>query len=198
MAIDQFKKIKRLIQERGKEEEVSSRTVQSLNWFRRTISTNIKRSFPKEIIKERRIHRRKIIRGEMYLFRYSTPRKREWDMFPLVIALIHVPGGFLGLNLHYLPPEERAILFYRLQRDFTIDSADGLQRIYTTYEKLKASSRYKLYRACIKRYRYNRMRSTLTLIKPNEWKMTVFLPLHRFQNATADEVWSTIKEKRVK
>ena len=44
--------------------------------------------------------------GEMYLFYYDPKYKDElayYDRLPLVLPFRKVPGGFYGINLHYLP-----------------------------------------------------------------------------------------------
>ena len=51
--------------------------------------------------------------GNMYMFFYDPKYKETlpyYDGFPLIIMLGPAKGGFMGLNLHYLPPAVRARL----------------------------------------------------------------------------------------
>ena len=65
-----------------------------------------------ELMKEEPLQRgaRRII-GSMQMF-YYDPKYKEtlpyYDRFPLSIIVKPAKGGFLGLNLHYLPPILRA------------------------------------------------------------------------------------------
>jgi hypothetical protein len=55
--------------------------------------------------------------GDMYLFMYDPKFKQQlpvYDKFPLVMPFRIVPGGFYGLNLHYLPPLLRMRLLGKL------------------------------------------------------------------------------------
>ena len=48
--------------------------------------------------------------GRMVAFKYDPKTKEKlphYDRFPLVIPIREVPGGFYGLNLHYLSPQSR-------------------------------------------------------------------------------------------
>lgn len=52
--------------------------------------------------------------GAMLVFFYNAKTKKKlpyWDRFPLVLMVGPAEGGFYGLNLHYIPPQHRAVLF---------------------------------------------------------------------------------------
>ena len=49
--------------------------------------------------------------GSMYMYFYDPKHKKTlpyYDRFPLTIVVGPAPGGFYGLNLHYLSPVVRA------------------------------------------------------------------------------------------
>ena len=51
--------------------------------------------------------------GRMYFFAYDPKTKKElpyYDRFPLIFPFKKAQGGFMGINLHYLPPRLRAKL----------------------------------------------------------------------------------------
>lgn len=127
--------------------------------------------------------------GGMYQFYYDPLTKDklpEWDIFPLVIPLhrkISANGdGFVGLNLHYLPPMARAAFLDRLMDFAVLNSNDEPKRLKVTYDILKATERYSEFRQCIKHYLYNQIRSDIVTIKPNEWEIAIFLPTAQFKS----------------
>jgi hypothetical protein len=97
--------------------------------------------------------------------------------------------GFLGLNLHYLPPRIRAGFMDKLLDRATLNENDDPVKIRISYEILDATKRYKEFRPCLKRYLYSQIASKILKVQPNEWETAVFLPTQQFQKAKAQEVW---------
>ncbi|MEK9888327.1 MAG: hypothetical protein VW735_06270, partial [Gammaproteobacteria bacterium] len=65
--------------------------------------------------------------GRMYMFQYDPKGKDTlpyYDVFPLIFVLEKYSDGFLGMNLHYLPPVFRARLMDRL---YQIERNDALR-----------------------------------------------------------------------
>ena len=59
-----------------------------------------------------------IMLGNMFFYKYDPKFAKKlpyWDMYPLVFPFEKAPGGFYGLNLHYIPPRHRAILMDELK-----------------------------------------------------------------------------------
>jgi len=128
----------------------------------------------------------------LYFFYYSAKtddRLRYWDAFPLVIPLERYGDGFLGLNLHYLPPRVRAGFMDKLMNFALYDDNDEVKRLRVTYEIISASKRFREFKPCIKRYLYTNIASKLLKVQPNEWETAVFLPVHQFQKESAKTVW---------
>jgi hypothetical protein len=134
--------------------------------------------------------------GGLCQFYYDPKMKDElqyYDIFPLVIPLHMKPGadgepGFMGLNLHYLPPLVRAAFLDKL-RDFAVyDKNNEIKRLKVTYEILATASRYREFKPCIKHYLTKQVRSDIVAIKPGEWETAIFLPTAQFKKATASRV----------
>jgi hypothetical protein len=136
--------------------------------------------------------------GGLYFFYYSAKygdKLPYWDAFPLVLPLERYGDGFLGMNLHYLPPRIRAGFMDKLMNFAIYDDNDEIKRLRITYDIISASRRYKEFRPCIKRYLYQNIASKMLKVEPNEWETAVFLPVHQFQKAKVNEVWQdSIKE----
>jgi hypothetical protein len=134
--------------------------------------------------------------GIMAFFGYNPKTKDDlpfWDEFPVVIILCPKGAGFLGLNLHYLPPAARAMFLNRLI-DYVNDKnwatnprADALFKI--TYGMLKSDPKLIKYKKCIKRYYYSNIVSKVAFIPQTEWKAVPFFPLDRFKGMPKKDIW---------
>jgi len=90
---------------------VSPRTKESKNWFRKKVNElgDVK---PQKLLKDDALDpTSREIAGNMYMYFYDPKHKKTlpyYDRFPLTIMIEPAPGGFYGLNLHYLAPGVRA------------------------------------------------------------------------------------------
>jgi hypothetical protein len=153
---------------------------------------------PSKLMRE---NQSKIVRGyeigQMMLFNYDPKLKRKlpyYDTFPLVFPIEPRDKGFLGLNMHYLPLRQRAMLMdalYTLRTDNRYDESTALK---ISYQILKRSARYKLFKPCVKHYLNSHIKSRRIKIDPVEWDMALFMPLQRFQKASSSQVYSKSME----
>ena len=179
--------------------ELERYSMQSLKWFTSKIN-NLKNpiALANQIRKETDRNTNRFLIGGLYFFYYSAKYADKlpyWDAFPLVLPLERYGDGFLGMNLHYLPPRIRAGFMDKLMNFAIYDDNDEIKRLRITYDIISASRRYKEFRPCIKRYLYQNIASKMLKVEPNEWETAVFLPVHQFQKAKVNEVWQdSIKE----
>lgn len=124
--------------------------------------------------------------GSMYCY-YYDPKLKEtlplYDIFPLTIPIEYYEDGFLGLNLHYLPPATRQQFFkmikYYRSGGIKINKNSSLS---ISYPILKNTAKMNpLMKQCIKRYLYNHIQSPFLEINPEQWDMVVPLPLQSFK-----------------
>jgi hypothetical protein len=157
-------------------------------------------SIPREIRAEKHRERNKyrlgynteFLIGGLYFFFYDPKWKTDlpyYDVFPLVMPLERHPDGFLGLNLHYLPPRWRAIFLTKLMDRAIYDDANELKRIRISYEILTATRRYKEFRPCIKKYLHSHVKSKILAVQPEEWDTAVMLPVAQFRKETTKQIW---------
>ncbi len=123
--------------------------------------------------------------GGMYLYFYDAKYKQtlpKWDSLPLTIILEKRANGFLGLNLHYLPMDERSVLLGKLLVSNSVyNKSNNSLKININYDNLKKSNNYfKGYDVCIKEYLYSHIRSKILPIDSHEWLYTILLPLENF------------------
>lgn len=170
---------------------ISPRTKQSREWFRKKINTMRGKDF-------RRISQSKLMQeeeltlnnntdiGKMCMFFYDPKHKETlpfYDSFPLVIIIGKAKGGFLGLNLHYLPPVLRAKMLDGLMEVAREDDFN------VTYRTVKAASSMKYYKPCVKHYLKKHLKSKLAKVHAPEWEIATFLPTASWNKASGQEVY---------
>lgn len=137
--------------------------------------------------------------GRLMMFFYDPKLKEKlpyYDRFPLVIPIQMYSDGFLGLNLHYLPPNFRAILMDTLYNGvYRNTQLNEKQRIRISYNIVMATSRNRFYVPCVKRYLYEHQRSRFLVIEPNDWNIALFLPTERFAKKSKQHVFEQSKQK---
>jgi hypothetical protein len=113
----------------------------------------------------------------------------------LVIVLKPAEGGFLGLNLHYLPPVLRAKFLDSLLEYTNNDRFDETTKFSLTYNLLERAAKMKYFKPCIKHYLSDHVRSRFAMVEAPEWEIATFLPVADFQKARAQTVWKESREK---
>lgn len=164
---------------------ITPRTTQSREWFRNKMTT-IKTINRNQLMKEEPIiiKNRQVI-GSMYMFFYDPKHKATlpyYDSFPLVIVLKPAEGGFLGLNLHYLPPVLRAKFLDALLEVTNNKRYDETTKFKLTYDALQRTAKMKYFKPCIKHYLTDHVRSRFAMVPAPEWEIAVFLPTADFNS----------------
>lgn len=134
----------------------------------------------------------KILPGSMYMFQYD-PKNAEtlpyYDMFPLVIPFRQVPGGFYGLNLHYLHPQMRVALLDKLMMFATNKNLDEKTKLKFTWQTAHAASKNKFISACVKMYLTAHVESQFLRILPEHWVGALMLPTEQFIGSNKQQIW---------
>ena len=130
--------------------------------------------------------------GKMYLFHYDPKYKKQlkyYDTYPLIILTKIVPGGFYGINFHYLPVIDRMKLISLLIEKSVLEDQE-LDRLLISHCMLANSGNfYKAYVPCFKKYLLTHVQSTIKTIPTNEWALTLALPIESFKKANKYDVW---------
>jgi len=130
--------------------------------------------------------------GKMYMFFYDPKLKKQlpyYDTFPLIFVIGPAQGGFLGINLHYLPPVLRAKLMNAIYQTINNKRYDSSTKLKISYEILSSASRYRYFKPCVKHYLNDHVQSKYLNIEPRNWDSALMLPTERFKKATASKVW---------
>ena len=167
------------------------------DWFREKVkqasaSTRMRAVTPAQLLK--RQEEGSAALGKMLFYKYDPKFSKKlpyWDMYPLVFPFEKAKGGFYGLNLHYIPPRERAVLMDELNSYETNKKYDATTRLKLSYDLLKGFGRAI---PCVKRYLGTNVRSNTVRIDADEWEIAIFLPVERFQKEKARVVWNDSKK----
>jgi hypothetical protein len=130
--------------------------------------------------------------GSMYMFFYNPKLKEElpyYDSFPLVIVIGPAKGGFLGMNLHYLPPVLRAKFLDSLLEVASNEKYDDTTRFEVSYSLLKRAAKFKYFKPCVKHYLSNNVKSRFARVPAPEWEIATFLPTADFQKSSRSAVY---------
>ena len=119
-------------------------------------------------------------KGRLNFFFYDPKYKQVlplYDRFPLVLPLETIPGGFMGLNFHYIRPVQRISLLNNLQR-YASGGMRPSTRIDATYDGIK---NVRIARNTIKKYLYGHVRSSFLRVDFDEAALAVMLPVQQFR-----------------
>jgi hypothetical protein len=135
--------------------------------------------------------------GGLYLFSYDPKHKDTlpyYDTMPLVLPFSKAPGGFLGINLHYLPYGLRFKLMGALLT-LIKDISDPRSRAQVSWNLLNNSAKYPGVSACVKHYLTDHVKSSYHNIPNDQWLAAVMMPLEQFQGADKSVVYRDSRRK---
>ncbi len=166
------------------------RTAQAISWFYSMARSKLNRSkIPDEAFGAKRNN--KVFIGGMFFFTYDPKWKDTlpwYDTVPCVIPIQLYDDGWLGLNLHYLPPMLRARLMDKL---IEYKKRAGSDRAYMklSYRLLRSVVKSELFAPCVHRYLASHVTSRLVQVSDEYWEEVAMLPLQQFEKKSARSVW---------
>ena len=173
--------------------QIPARTDGARDWYRNT-AKKIQSVNERTLIAadKERLRASNPIIGSMYMFFYDPKHKDTlpfYDRFPLVFPFRKVPGGFYGLNLHYLPLQLRAKLMDGLYDYANNTRYDETTKLKMNYQLLSSVAKLRYFKPCVKHYLNEHVRSKFMYIYPSEWDVALFLPTERFVKSQKKAVW---------
>ena len=151
----------------------------SVDWYRRNIADLGNRATAAALMRSGKLNGIPS-KGRLNFFFYDPKYKQVlplYDRFPLVLPLETIPGGFMGLNFHYIRPVQRVSLLNNLQR-FATGGMKPSTRIDATYDGIKG---VRITRNMIKKYLYGHVRSSFLRVDFDEAALAVMLPVQQFR-----------------
>ena len=174
------------------------RSKEAREWFIEKVRELNGRINRNKLLKDEALQQKNIPKwGFMYMFVYDALHKDTlpyYDRFPLVIMLSPAPGGFMGLNLHYLHPNTRAIFLDSLMQSFTDDNLTEKSKLRLRYETLARARKHRYFQPCLKHYLFDQMKTRPSQVLAPDWEIAIFLPTEHFRGAQKTKVWSESKK----
>lgn len=170
---------------------ITPRSKESREWFRKKArSMRVNRS---QLMQEDEIQlKSRSVTGAMFMFFYDPKHKKTlpyYDTFPLIIVVGPADGGFIGLNLHYLPIPLRAKFLDALMDTTNNKKYDNSTKFALSYEMLKSASKMKYFKPCYKHYLTKHVRGKMAFVPAPEWEIATFLPTADFQKASVGTIY---------
>jgi hypothetical protein len=133
------------------------------------------------------------IRGNMYMYFYDPKYKETlpyYDRFPLTIMIDGAPGGFYGLNLHYLNYNTRAAFLDELMALGPEKSTESSRLTKIRYNLLTGVRKFKEFKPCFKHYLGKHVKSQFARVPMTDWEIAIFLPVEQFKKTSKQSVWA--------
>jgi len=124
--------------------------------------------------------------GKMFMFFYDPKHKATlpyYDIFPMIFPIGFQEGGFLGINLHYLPHYLRARLMDALYTTANNNKYDETTKLKLSYDMLNGAAQFGPFSACLKKYLWDHVQGKFLYVEPTNWDTALMMPLERFQKA---------------
>ena len=154
------------------------------SWYRNAVASIADRVSARRLMRSGKLNGRPSI-GRLNMFFYDPKYKKTlpyYDIFPLVLPIDRIPGGFVGINFHYLRPGARFALLDRLQR-FSIRGRELTRqnKFDVSYDRVKGMP---LVSRTIKKYLWNHVRSSFLRVEYDEAALSVYLPVAQFRKGS--------------
>ncbi len=164
-------------------------TDRSNNWYKGQVARIASGTTARELFRQGKLARRPSV-GRLNLFGYNPKLRRTlpyYDVFPLVLPLEAISGGFIGMNFHYLPPLLRTRLLERMQAKATDKNFNKDTKFDVTYTDVKNLG---IVKPTIKKYLYPYVQTGFLRINADEAATAIYLPVQRFKKASEARVYA--------
>lgn len=158
-------------------------------WYRQQVNKVATGTTARQLFRQGKLTGRPSV-GRLNLFGYNPKLRKTlpfYDIFPLVLPVDTIPGGFIGMNFHYLPPMLRFKLLDRLQATASDRRFDKNTKFDVSYNDIKRMS---LVKPTIKKYLYSHVQTGFLRINANEAAIAIYLPVQRFKKASDATVYA--------
>src|SRR6056300_1403894 len=171
---------------------IQARTKRSQTWFKNNV-TKLQVS-RQEVFKDTALKKESTTgSGNMYMYFYDPKHKETlpyYDRFPLTIMVDSAPGGFYGLNLHYLNYPVRARFLDELMSLAPNKVKDTTRLVKLRYDLLQGVRKYKKFKQCFKHYLGKHVVSQFSRVPMTDWEIAIFLPVEQFKKKSKASIWN--------
>lgn len=172
-------------------------TKESLNWFRRRVSKDLKFNRRRLLVdrgdyRTRTGKENKTLVGRLYYFEYDAKEAGDkelgvYDRFPMIFIFntsISNDGRKLihAINMHYLLPKERALVYLNLMKLRNKKGWSNLTKLKASWDLLKSVAAHSLLNRAVHTYRVDRVMSNrMVEIHADDWEIATFLRLEEWR-----------------
>ena len=171
---------------------ITARTKESQKWFQDNIE-KMQTPGRQALLKDKALEPTdRMIFGNMFMYFYDPKHKTTlpyYDRFPLTIMVQETPGGFQGLNLHYLRPDIRAEFLDQLMNLGPKNVTDKSRLTKLRYDLIQSTRKYKEFKPCFKSYLTDHVKSRIVRVPMTEWEIAIFLPTEQFKKSGKAKIW---------
>ena len=164
-------------------------TDRSATWYRSQVNRIARGKTAGQLFREGKLQGRPSV-GRLNLFGYNPKLRAKlpyYDIFPLVLPLEPIKGGFMGMNFHYLPPLLRFRLLERMQARASDRRFDSNTKFEVNYDDVKS---IKIVKPTIKKYLYAYCQTGFLRINADDAAIAIYLPVQRFKKAPEATVYA--------
>ena len=164
-------------------------TDRSATWYRSQVNRIASGKTAGQLFREGKLQGRPRV-GRLNLFGYNPKLRAKlpyYDIFPLVLPLEPIKGGFMGMNFHYLPPLLRFRLLERMQARASDRRFDTNTKFEVNYDDVKS---IKIVKPTIKNYLYAYCQTGFLRINADDAAVAIYLPVQRFKKAPEATVYA--------
>ena len=161
----------------------------SATWYRTQVNKIASGKTAGQLFREGKLQGRPSV-GRLNLFGYNPKLRAKlpyYDIFPLVLPLEPIKGGFMGMNFHYLPPLLRFRLLERMQARASDRRFDSNTKFEVNYDDVKS---IKIVKPTIKKYLYAYAQTGFLRINADDAAIAIYLPVQRFKKAPEATVYA--------
>jgi len=150
----------------------------SLNWYKGKINALSSRISASRLMRSGKLRKAPVF-NRLHFFRYDPKTKAVlpyYDLFPLVMPIQTAPGGFLGINFHYLPIPARMALLEALDK----------KKFRGNYSNLK---NLKYIKPTLKHYLRSQFVSGFLDLEEDDYAPAIFMPVAQWRKGTPSQVY---------
>ena len=168
-------------------------TRESLDWFRKVVSKNMKYNRRRLIrgnadYKIRKGRENKTLVGRQYYFEYDANEAGDrelgvYDRFPMIFVFntsVSNDGARLihAINMHYLVPRERALIYMKLMQLRNKKGWTNATKLRASWSLFQSVAQHSLLKRAVHSYRVDRIvGSRMVEIHAADWEIATFLRL---------------------
>jgi hypothetical protein len=184
---------------------------EAITWFRTRISKDSRpnqNTLLNSSYKKKKASGSPSLIGKLYFYHYKAemagdPITGTYDAYPMVFffnSKKDLAGNTIlyGLNVHYLSPKEKQILFLEILKVRSTKNITERTRSKITWDIIKSVVSSSIYEKAVHAYRVDRFKSPMVEIPPTDWSIAVFLKLEKFVRVDGEKVYQSAVKKSLR